>query len=151
FGAYLVYEQLGVGGMASVHRAEIRASAAPRREVALKRMLPHVAVAPDFVKSFLREAQLASHLHHKNVAETFEQGIVGGTYFIAMELVRGRTLHQILKHGTSRTGPMPVPIALNILNQICDALDYPHNLCDESGAALGIIHRDCTPSNVIVS
>src|SRR5262249_5700957 len=71
-------------------------------------------------------------------------------HFIAMELVTGPTLRDVLKHCAHATGPMPIPIALNILNQICDALDYAHNLRDEAGQPLGIVHRDVSPSNIII-
>jgi len=151
FGPYLVYEQLGAGGMASVHRAEISGIEGFRRQVALKRMLPHVATNPEMVESFVREAHLASRLRHTNVAQTYDLGKEGNTYFIAMELIEGKSLRAILKHCAANHGPMPVPVALNILNQICDALDYAHNLCDESGQPLGIIHRDVSPSNIIVA
>ncbi len=151
FGPYLVYEQLGLGGMATVHRAETQGVAGFRKAVALKRMLPSVASDSNLVKSFIREARLASLLRHANVAQTYDLGKVGDIYFIAMELVPGRNLREILKHSASTCGAMPLPLALNILNQLCDALDYAHNLCDESGQPLGIIHRDVSPSNVIVS
>jgi serine/threonine protein kinase len=150
FGQYLVYEQLGSGGMARVDRAELAGIEGFHRQVALKRMLPHVATNEEMVKAFVREARLASHLRHGNVAQTYDLGKVDGIYFIAMELVTGHTLRAVLKHCAQTTGPMPVPIALNILNQICDALDYAHNLCDETGQPLGIIHRDVSPSNIIV-
>jgi serine/threonine protein kinase len=150
FGPYLVYEQLGSGGMARVDRAELAGIEGFHRPVALKRMLPHIAANEDMVKAFVREARLASHLRHANVAQTYELGKVEDVYFIAMELVTGPTLRAILKHCAQTTGPMPVQIALNILNQICDALDYAHNLCDETGQPLGIIHRDVSPSNIIV-
>jgi serine/threonine protein kinase len=136
--------------MARVDRAELAGVDGFRRPIALKRMLPHVAANEDMVKAFVREARLASHLRHGNVAQTYELGKVDDIYFIAMELVVGPTLREILKHCAQTTGPMPVPIALNILNQICDALDYAHNLCDETGQPLGIIHRDVSPSNIIV-
>jgi serine/threonine protein kinase len=136
--------------MAQVHRAIAARSAFPR-PIALKRMLAHIASNEDMVKSFVREARLASYLRHDNVAQTYEVGRVGDVYFIAMELITGRNLRTVLRHCGATTGPMPVPIALNILNQICTALDYAHNLCDESGKPLGIIHRDVSPSNVIVS
>jgi eukaryotic-like serine/threonine-protein kinase len=136
--------------MAQVHRA-VNESSGLQRPVALKRMLSHIAKSEDMVKSFVREARLASYLRHENVAQTYELGRVGDVYFIAMELVTGRNLREVLRHCGVTTGPMPVPIALNILNQICDALDYAHNLCDDGGEPLGIIHRDVSPSNVIVS
>lgn len=151
FGPYLVYEQLGTGGMASVHRAEIVSEQGFHRPVALKRMLPHVAGNLDMVKAFVREAHLASQLRHANVAQTYELGKVDDTYFIAMELIRGRNLREILRQCSATIGTMPVPVALNILNQICDALDYAHNLCDDRGNPLGIIHRDVSPSNIIVA
>jgi serine/threonine protein kinase len=150
FGPYIVYEQLGIGGMAQVHRA-VAADSDVQRPVALKRMLSHIAANEDMVKSFVREARLASYLRHENVAQTYDLGRVGDTYFIVMELITGRNLREVLRHCGATTGPMPVPLALNILNQICDALDYAHNLCDETGTPLGIIHRDVSPSNVIVS
>jgi serine/threonine protein kinase len=151
FGPYLVYEELGIGGMAQVHRAEVIGIEGFKRSVALKRMLEHVAANEDMVKAFVREARLASYMRHRNVAQTYELGKVGDIYFMAMELIDGFTLREVLKHCGATTGPMPVPIALNILNQICDALDYAHNLCDESGQPLGIIHRDVSPSNIIVA
>jgi eukaryotic-like serine/threonine-protein kinase len=136
--------------MARVDRAELSGIEGFHRPIALKRMLPHVATNDDMVKAFVREARLASHLRHANVAQTYELGKVDDVYFIAMELVTGPTLRAVLKHCAQTTGPMPIPIALNILNQICDALDYAHNLCDETGQPLGIIHRDVSPSNIIV-
>ena len=151
FGPYLVYEQLGIGGMATVHRAETTGLEGFRRPVALKRMLPHVAANDDLVRSFVREARLASHLRHANVAQTYDLGKVGDIYYIAMELVVGSTLRDVLRL-CSKTGErIPIPIAVNILSQVCDALDYAHNLTDDSGQALGIIHRDVSPSNVIVA
>jgi serine/threonine protein kinase len=151
FGPYVVYEQIGAGGMASVHRAETHGLAGFRRPVALKRMLPGVEGNAELVQAFIREARLASHLRHENVAQTYELGKVGDTYFIAMELVPGRNLREILKHCAGVCGAMPLPLALNIASQILDALDYAHNLCDDSGQPLGIIHRDVSPANVIVS
>jgi serine/threonine-protein kinase len=151
FGPYRVYEQLGLGGMASVHRAEAEGLAGFRRPVALKRMLPHVATNEDLVRSFVREARLASHLRHANVAQTLDLGKVGDTYFIAMELVPGKNLREIMRQCFRVVGAMPLPIALAIIGQIADALDYAHNLCDETGTPLGIIHRDVSPSNIIVS
>jgi serine/threonine-protein kinase len=151
FGPYLVYEQLGIGGMAEVHRAEQSGIEGFRKIIALKRMLPHVAENEDMVRSFVREGRLAAYLRHANVAQTYELGKVGEIYFIAMELIDGRNLREILRNCAHNRAIMPVRIALNVINQICDALDYAHNLCDHEGQPLGIIHRDVSPSNVIVA
>ena len=151
-GQYIVYELLGRGGMATVHRAETQGISGFRRPVALKRLLKHLTTDADLVKSFVHEARLASHLRHANCAQTYDLGKVDDTYFIAMEYVPGATLGQIIRQCNSASGLMPIPIALNIVMQILDGLDHAHNLCDETtGTPLGIIHRDVSPSNIIVS
>jgi serine/threonine-protein kinase len=137
--------------MATVNRAEMRGLAGFRKIVALKRLHPHVAKDPAMVESFVHEARLASHLHHPNIAQTYDLGKVDKTYFIAMEYVAGPTLTQLLKQSAAAAGPVPIPVALAILGQICDALEYAHNLCDEHGKPFGIIHRDVSPSNIIIS
>lgn len=150
FGPYRVYEQLGIGGVASVHRAEVRTPEG-RKTVALKRLLPHLAMSTPTVESFVREARLARHMRHRNIAVTYETGKVNKVDFIAMELVPGPTLDQIMRHSQAVAGAIPIPVTLGILSQICDALEYAHNLADMSGKPLGIIHRDVSPPNIIIS
>ncbi len=150
FGEYAIHEQLGTGGMASVHRAQRRVNGV-RQRVALKRLLPHVAEDPELVKLFLDEARLVSHLHHRNIAEIYDFGRVGEEYFLAMELVAGPTLKQLLKESTARVGLTPYPIALNLLIQVCDALAYAHDRSDDAGKPLHIVHRDVSPSNIVIS
>jgi len=147
YGAYRVYEQLGQGGMATVHRAELDTPQGVK-QVALKRLLPSIDRKP--VTLFLDEARLLRYLHHPNIPETYDSGRVFGTYFIAMEYIQGPTLREILEHGRAAVGAVPQPIALNVIAQLCDALDYAHKRCDERGKPLGIIHRDVTPSNIIL-
>jgi len=151
FGAYLVYELLGKGGMASVHRAESLSAGGFRKRVALKRLLPHLLQERDVVEAFAREAKLASHLRHQNIAQTYDLGILEGTYYIAMELVPGPTLRQIMRQCADAAGAMPIAHVLEVMIQVCDALDYAHNLVDDRGTPRGIVHRDVTPANVIVS
>src|SRR5688500_19902094 len=98
FGPYLVYERLGVGGMATVHRAKKRGIEGFERVVALKRLLPHLAEDEAFVRSFVREARLASHLQHSNIVQIYDLGRVGHVYFIAMEFIGGNDLRKILRH-----------------------------------------------------
>jgi len=151
FGDYLVYERLGMGGMATVHRAKKRGIEGFERVVALKRLLDSLVDDESFVRSFVREARLASYLQHANVVQIYDLGKVGNVYYIAMEYVRGRDLRQILRQARYASGAPPIQMTLAILWSLCDALDYAHNLRDESGEPLGIVHRDVSPSNLIVA
>src|SRR5512147_1338023 len=110
FGPYLVYERLGVGGMATVHRALERGIEGFERIVALKRLLPHLADDESFTKSFVREAKLASLLNHVNIVQIYELGRVGTQYFIAMEYVDGRDVRRLLRHANKTTGPPPIEV-----------------------------------------
>jgi serine/threonine protein kinase len=151
FGPYLVYERLGVGGMATVHRALEQGAEGFERMVALKRLLPHLAEDASFIKSFVREAKLASLLNHVNIVQIYELGRVGTEYFITMEYIDGRDVRRILRHARKVTGPPPIHVTVGLLLQLCDALDYAHNKADEEGHPLGLVHRDISPSNLIVT
>ena len=151
FGPYLVYERLGVGGMATVHRALERGIEGFERIVALKRLLPHLAEDASFIKSFVREAKLASLLNHVNVVQIFELGRVGSQYFISMEYIDGRDIRRILRHARKVTGPPPIHVTVGLLLQLCEALDYAHSKSDEEGNPLGLVHRDVSPSNLLVT
>jgi serine/threonine protein kinase len=151
FGPYLVYERLGVGGMATVHRALERGIEGFERIVALKRLLPHLAEDASFIKSFVREAKLASLLNHVNVVQIFELGRVGSQYFISMEYIDGRDIRRILRHARKVTGPPPIHVTVGLLLQLCEALDYAHAKSDEEGNPLGLVHRDVSPSNLLVT
>jgi serine/threonine-protein kinase len=151
FGTYTVLRPLGAGGMSTVHLAEIRDQLGQRRLLALKRLSAAAATRTTLRQSFVDEARLTSYLHHPNIVETLESGKIGDTYYIAMEYVPGPTLKQLIEQCKETIGLIPIPIALDIGAQLCDALDHAHNQCDEHGRSLGIIHRDVSPANVILS
>ncbi len=151
FGPYLVYERLGVGGMATVHRALEQGAEGFERMVALKRLLPHLAEDASFIKSFVREAKLASILNHVNIVQIYELGRVGTEYFISMEYIDGRDIRRILRHARKVTGPPPIHVTVGLMLQLCEALDYAHSKVDEEGHPLGLVHRDISPSNLIVT
>jgi len=143
FGPYVILEPMGEGGMARVHRAERVGADGTRKIVALKRMWEHLSEDPDFVAAFIQEGKLASQLRHDNIAQAYEVGKIDETYFIAMELVSGPTLNDLMIQSRTAAGAIPLPIIVDLLIQLCDALEYAH--------AAGIIHRDVSPANVIVS
>jgi eukaryotic-like serine/threonine-protein kinase len=151
FGFYEIHEALGAGGMAEVHLADWHPAGSGPKRVALKRLFPHIAENPDLVAMFIDEARLARYLKHPNIAQVFEFGRIRGTYYIAFEYVQGPTVQQLARQCDAVVGYMPVPIVLEICVQLCDALHHAHNLCDEEGLPLGIVHRDVSPQNLIVS
>jgi serine/threonine protein kinase len=151
FGPYLVHERLGVGGMATVHRAMERGIEGFERIVALKRLLPHLAEDASFVKAFVREAKLASLLQHANIVQLFELGRVGTQYFISMEYIDGRDIRQVLRQARRVSGPPTINVTIALLIQLCDALEYAHTRMDAAGEPLGLVHRDVSPSNLLVT
>jgi serine/threonine protein kinase len=151
FGPFLVVDRLGEGGMATVDRAELVGDHGARRTVALKRLHPHLAEDPDFVAAFVHEGAIASRLRHRHIARAYAMGQIDRTHYIAMEYVPGPTLSQVMIQARRAAGAIPVPIVLEVLRQICDALDYAHGFVDEHGRSLGFVHRDVSPANVIVS
>jgi serine/threonine-protein kinase len=144
-----VYEQIGKGGMATVHRAELTTPRGGKEEVALKRLVP--TTKRELVKIFLDEARLLRYLQHPNIAVARDSGRLFGSYFIALEYVRGRTLKELVEHCRASIGAVPETVTLNLAAQLCDALDHAHNRIDEHGKPLCIIHRDVTPANLLIS
>ncbi|MGE5183952.1 MAG: serine/threonine protein kinase [Acidobacteriota bacterium] len=151
FGPYKLIDELGQGGMSSVHLAEVTAADGSTKLVALKRLLPSVAARKELRAAFAHEARITKYLDHPNIAGVYESGNLGPTYYIAIEYVPGPTLKELVEHVAATVGTVPTEIALNIVAQVCDALDHAHNVCDEHGTPLGIIHRDVSPANIILS
>ncbi|HEY6178325.1 MAG TPA: serine/threonine-protein kinase, partial [Kofleriaceae bacterium] len=137
--------------MATVHRAKKRGIAGFERGVALKRMLPHLAEDAEFINSFVREAKLASLLVHPNIAQIYDFGRVGSVYYIAMEHVDGFDVRKMLRYSNRHKEPLPLNVVMSILCELCDALEYAHTFVDEHGTPQGIVHRDVSPSNLIVA
>jgi serine/threonine protein kinase len=153
FGPYTVHESLGEGGMASVHRAERDGweRNGQRAPIALKRLFRELSEDSQFVEGFLQEARLAKLLDHPNIARSYEHGKIDGQYFMAMEYVPGPTLRAVMIQSRTAAGAIPVRVVVEILTQLCDALAHAHDLHDEKGRSLGLVHRDVTPANIIIS
>src|ERR1041384_4018065 len=115
FGPYVVYERIGFGGMATVHRAKKRGIAGFERGVALKRMHPHLSEDTEFINSFVNEAKLASLLVHPNIAQIYDFGRVGAIYYIAMEHVDGFDVRKMLRFSNRHKEPLPLNVVMSIL------------------------------------
>ncbi|BDG01721.1 serine/threonine-protein kinase [Anaeromyxobacter oryzae] len=151
FGRYRLLELLASGGMADVWRAETTGAAGVVKEVALKLVRGEHEARSDFVRMFIEEARLASRLTHANVVQVFDFDQVDGRYFIAMELVRGRTLAAVAERARELGQKLGLPRAVHVGAEVAKGLAYAHRLPGPDGAPLGIVHRDVSPHNVLVS
>lgn len=149
FGKYELLQRIRVGGMAEVYRA--RELAAPDRLLAIKRILPSLTDEADYVAMFVDEARLGLKLSHPNVVAAYELGVIEDEHYIALEYVAGVDVATILRRARERAEPVPIHVACQIMREVCAALHHAHELRDESGAPLGIVHRDVSPQNVLVS
>ena len=152
FGKYELVDRLGAGGMAIVYRARYTVAPGITKHVVIKRVLAHYAEDPAFVKMFIHEARISVGLNHGNIVQVFDFGQVDGEYYLAMELVDGQPLSRILKRA-QRFGLllMPPPLAVSIAIEMCKGLHHAHTRQDEKGRPLGLVHRDISPDNVLIS
>lgn len=151
FGDYRLMERVAVGGMAEVWRARRRGVEGFQKTVAIKKILSHLTGSVDFVTMFIDEAKLAAQLTHNNIIQIYDLGKVDDDFYIAMEYVEGWDLRTILAAGRERGLPLPLPLALAIGAAVARALDYAHRKRDFSNRALGLVHRDVSPQNVMIS
>ncbi|WP_370469448.1 protein kinase domain-containing protein [Corallococcus caeni] len=138
--------------MAVTYRARMTGAMGVTKPCVIKQILPHFVDDHDFVEMFISEARLVAGLTHGNIAQIFDFGEVDGQYFIAMELVHGQPLSKVLRRASrAGIGFMPQPLALHIASKLCEGLDYAHRHVGEDGQMLGLVHRDVSPDNVLIS
>ncbi|HEX6837912.1 MAG TPA: serine/threonine-protein kinase [Polyangia bacterium] len=150
FGKYTLVERLGRGGMADVWKAKISGPAGFQRTLVIKRILPHLVEDEHFKAMFVSEARLSARLNHANIVQVFELGDVEGELYLAMEYVRGRDLVNVVRAQLMHSLPPPGMGAF-VARELCRALAYAHALTDDDGVPLRLIHRDVSPSNVMIS
>ncbi|RKI57685.1 serine/threonine protein kinase [Corallococcus sp. AB049A] len=152
FGRYELVSWLGRGGMAETWRARLVGAAGVTKSVLIKKVLPEYADDEAFISMFISEARISATLSHGNVAQVFDFGQVEDEYFLAMEFVDGKPLDKVLKRAMKAgLGALPVPVAVFVAMEMCRGLHYAHSRTDGSGRPLGIVHRDISPDNVLVS
>jgi len=150
-GKYRLLSLIATGGMGEVFLARQEGPAGFSKTVVIKRILRHLADDQGFIDMFLNEARLAAQLQHPNIAQIFGLEHENDTWFIAMEHVHGRSCRACLNEARKRNLRFPPRIAARICAQALQGLQFAHRLTDEGGRPLGILHRDVSPDNVLVS
>jgi serine/threonine-protein kinase len=142
--------ELATGGMATVFLGRISGAGGFQRFVGIKRLHPHLAREPEFTAMFLEEARLAARIHHPNVVPILEIGTSDQGYYIVMEYVEGATFANLIARTVQSGRRMPVRIAARILIDVLQGLHAAHELADDDGKPLGIVHRDVSPQNILI-
>jgi serine/threonine protein kinase len=148
---YRVIEKLASGGMAEVFRAESAGLEGFKKQVAIKRVLPHLSEKKKFISMFLDEARLSAHLSHSNCVQVFDIGVGDNAYFIVMEYVDGADLKAVLETLKKQGRELAVEEAVFIAIKICEGLCYAHELTDHEGRPFAVVHRDVSPPNVLMT
>ncbi len=148
---YQVIERIDAGGMAEVFKANSTSLQGFQKLVAIKRVLPSLTQNERFVRMFLDEAKVSLHLNHTNIVQVFDLGIADGTYFIVMEFVDGTNLKKIIQLLGERNQRLPAEQAVYVALEVCKGLAHAHLKKDQDDHHLGIVHRDISPPNVLMS
>jgi eukaryotic-like serine/threonine-protein kinase len=151
FGKYQLLRRLGAGGMAEVFLARSAVAQGLAKLLVIKKIHPAFARSKHFVTMFFDEAKIALGLNHPNIVQVFDFGHVGETYYLAMEYVEGVDVLRLLQEGARQGRRVPYGLCAYLVQQISKGLDYAHRKSDDYGEALGIVHRDISPQNVLVS
>lgn len=150
-GRYEIIYPIASGGMASVYAGRLHGMAGFERLVAIKVIHPHLAEEPSFIEMFLDEARLAARIQHPNVGEIFEVGEDDGRFYMLGELVLGQDLKALAAKATGRGKQISPWLIAHILAEVCAGLEEAHNLKDEYGEPMNLVHRDISTRNILVS
>lgn len=148
---YRVVERLEAGGMAEVFIGEAMSVQGFKKKVAIKRVLPHLAQNKNFMGMFLDEARLGARLNHANIVSVFDIGAADNTYFLVMEFVDGANLKKIIEVLRRHGRHFPIKEAIYLAMEACRGLSYAHELVDDDDNFVGLVHRDVSPPNILVS
>lgn len=150
-GRYELIKRIAMGGMGAIYLARSRGAAGFEKTVIIKKILDHLAEEEEFVTKFLDEGRIVVNLSHGNIVPVFDMDAADGEYFIAMEYVPGRDLRDLLKRLGEREELLPVELAVYVAIEAAKGLDYAHRRTGPDGESLGIVHRDISPSNILIS
>jgi eukaryotic-like serine/threonine-protein kinase len=150
FGRYRLLQMIGKGGMAEVFCAVAQGVQGFERVFVIKRIRPDRSDSPKFVQMFCEEARISALLHHPNIVEVYDFGQIDGAYFMAMEYLRGKDLSTVMRALRGRRDAMPPSLAAFIAREVARALHHAHTAAQPDGQAGGVVHRDVTPSNIML-
>ncbi len=150
-GKYTLVRKLATGGMAEVFLARSDGPMGFQKKLVVKRILPHFGEDQNFINMFLSEARLAAELNHPNVVQIFDFGQTDGLYYIAMEFIDGPNLRALNKAARETVGPISLPLCARIISLAAEGLGYAHDLKNQQGQVMNLVHRDISPDNVLVS
>jgi serine/threonine protein kinase len=151
YGPYTLVKRIAVGGMAEVFKATQSGALGFKKVLAVKRLLPHLARNQELVDLFINEAKVVAPLSHPNIVPIFDLGRIENSYYIAMEYVHGRDLRSIERRAAERGPRIPHALSVLVAMRICSALGYAHRKKDARGEAMGIVHRDVSPQNILIA
>jgi len=151
FGKYVLLDRINVGGMAEVFRAKSFGVDGFARLVAIKRILPNISKEEEFIEMFVDEAKLTVQLQHANVVQVMDLGKVEDRYYISMEYVSGGDLRTVWDRARRRNRLLPIAMSCYLVMKCCEGLDYAHRKKDDTGKDIGLVHRDVSPQNLLVS
>jgi serine/threonine-protein kinase len=150
FGRYFLLDRIATGGMAEVYRAVTQGVEGFRRTFVVKRILSEKASSPAFIRMFCDEARICALLHHPNIVQVYDFGHVQGSYFLAMEYLPGKDLSSLMRVLRAAKASVPPALATFVAREAAVGLHYAHILRGANGQGLGIVHRDVTPSNIML-
>lgn len=148
-GRYTLCRLLARGGMGEIYLAQLQGVAGFEKKCVIKKIRAELSRDPSFVERFLNEGRTLVALTHSNIVQIFDMGECGGEYYMAMEYVSGCDLRELLKRGAA--GKVPREIAISVCLEVLKGLGYAHRATDEAGQAIGIVHRDVSTSNILIS
>ncbi len=150
-GRYELIARLATGGMGEIFLARLEGAAGFEKLYAIKRILPHLARDARFRAMMIDEARITSRLSHPSICQVYELGETGGDLYIVMEYLEGLTLMPLMVHAARQGHRLPLGMIAGIVQQITEALHYAHELRDRDGTPYNLIHRDVSPSNILVT
>jgi serine/threonine-protein kinase len=149
---YELLERIGVGGMAEIFRGKAVAGSGFQKHVAIKRILPHLSQDTRFVELLITEAKTLSELRHRNIVQIYDVGLGDdGQYFLVMEFVDGLDIADLFDRYERKRTNIPLDVALYTAEEVCEALEHAHAARDAGGQLIGLVHRDVSPSNILLS